>query len=49
MKDRRLKQVLSREAYQRELGGHKEKVKEGEYEGCIFFLNHVGKQNNETC
>jgi hypothetical protein len=35
MKDRKVKQVLSRDGCEGEEGGHKERVKEGEYEVFI--------------
>jgi hypothetical protein len=37
MKDRKVKQVLSRSCYQWEGGWHKEKVKEGEYSGSTMY------------
>jgi hypothetical protein len=38
MKGRRVKQVFSGGGYQEEWGGHKERVNEGEYSGCILYL-----------
>jgi hypothetical protein len=37
MKDWRGKQVFSRGGYQWEWRGHKERVNEGEYGGCILY------------
>jgi hypothetical protein len=36
MKDKKVEQVFS--WYQWEGGGHKEKVKDGKYGGCILYL-----------
>jgi hypothetical protein len=37
MKNRKVKQVLSRSEYQWEEGGHKERVKDGKYSGGILY------------
>jgi hypothetical protein len=37
MKNRKVRQVISRDGYQWEWGGHKEKVKEFKYVGCILY------------
>jgi hypothetical protein len=36
MKDRKVKQVLSRSRYQWEGGGYKERVKEGEFASILY-------------
>jgi hypothetical protein len=38
MKDRRVKHIFSGCGYQWKRRGHKEKVNEGEYVGCILYL-----------
>jgi hypothetical protein len=37
LKDRRVKQVLSRGGYQWEVRGQKERRNKGEYGGCILY------------
>jgi hypothetical protein len=36
-RDRKVKQVLSKGRYQWKRGGHKKRVKEDEYGGCIIY------------
>jgi hypothetical protein len=46
LKKKKVKELLSRDGYQWKEGGHKERVKEGEYDTGILYSSMKTEQRN---